>query len=300
MQNLHDAYAPHDAYVAPARSRREVWRLFPGIAVILAAYLGTLVLLGTYLTENYGRLIAQALYQRMARGDTPGGMLMLLWTFLGLALGPMIAVRLLHGRSAGTLFGPSLRKALADFIRVLGPILALNAVLLPFALGADTTRPGLGFAAFLGYLPFALPGVLVQTGAEELVFRGYLQQQLAARFRQRLIWIGLPSLLFASGHYLPGEFGGSAWAVALWAAVFGVLAADLTARTGNLGAALGFHAANNIAALLLVGLDGNLDGLALWSMTVDLRDPAAVIPAFAVDFAATITAWLLARLVLRV
>ncbi|WP_347312353.1 CPBP family intramembrane glutamic endopeptidase [Defluviimonas sp. SAOS-178_SWC] len=295
-----DAYAPHDAYIAPARRRREFWRLFPGAAIILAVYLGPIVFLGIYLTETYGRLITGALMQRMARGDTPGGMLMLLWTFLGLALGPMVAVRLLHGRAAGTLFGPSLSRALADFTRVLGPVLALNGILLPFALGSESAHPGLGFADFLSYLPFALPGILIQTGAEELVFRGYLQQQLAARFKSPLIWIGLPSALFAFGHYLPDEFGTSAWAVALWAAVFGVLAADLTARTGNLGAALGLHFANNIAALLFVGLENNLDGLALWTMSIDLADPSAVLPALAVDFAAMITSWLLARLVLRV
>lgn len=300
MQNPPDSYAPHDAYIAPARRRRGIWRLVPGIAIILAAYLGPLVLLGIYLTDTYGRLITEALMQRMARGDTPGGMLMLLWTFLGLALGPMIAVRLLHGRAAGTLIGPSLRRALWDFFRVLGPVLALNAVLLPFALGSGAARPGLGLGAFLTYLPFALPGVLIQTGAEELVFRGYLQQQLAARFRSPLIWIGLPSALFAVGHYLPDEFGANAWAVTLWAAVFGALAADLTARTGNLGAALGFHFANNVAALLLVGIENNLDGLALWTMSVDLADPGTVLPALAVDFAAMITSWLLARLVLRV
>lgn len=300
MQTRSPAYAPHDAYIAPARRRREVWRLFAGIAIILAAYLGPFVLLGIYLTDTYGRLITEALMQRMARGDTPGGMLMLLWTFLGLALGPMAAARLLHGRAAGTLIGPSLRRAGADFFRVLGPVLALNAVLLPFALGSEATHPGLGLGAFLTYLPFALPGVLIQTGAEELVFRGYLQQQLAARFRSPLIWIGLPAALFAFGHYMPDEFGASAWAVALWAAVFGVLAADLTARTGNLGAALGFHFANNIAALLFVGIENNLDGLALWTMSVDLTDPGAVLPALAVDFAAMITSWLLARLVLRV
>ncbi len=300
MPSFPVSYAPHDAFVAPARKRRELWRLFPGALLILACYLGPLILFGIYLTETYGRLIAETLAQRMARGDTPGGLLMLLWTFLGLALGPMVTVRLLHGRAAGTLIGPSPRRAISDFSRVLGSVLALNVALLPFALGSEAIRPGLGFGAFLTYLPFALPGLLIQTGAEELVFRGYLQQQLAARFRHPVIWMGLPSALFAWGHYLPAEFGASAWVVALWAAVFGLLAADLTARTGTLGAALGFHFANNVAALLFVGLENNLDGLALWSMSIDPSDPAAVGPALAVDFAAMLTSWLLARLVLRV
>ena len=63
---------------------------------------------------------------------------------------------------------------------------------------------------------------------------------------------------------------------------------------------MGFHFANNLSALLLVGLAGNLDGLALWRLTLDLSAPGVLGPALAVDFAVMIVSWLLARLVLRV
>lgn len=294
------AYAPHDAFAAPARRRRELWRLFPAGALIVAIYLGLLFLLGTYLTQTYGPLIAAALLHRMALGDSPGVMLLLLWTFLGMAAGPIIAVRLIHGRAAGTLFGPSPRRVLADFRTVALPVIAMHVLLLPLVLGSADIRPGLSLAAFLGYLPFALPGLLIQTGAEEILFRGYLQQQLAARFARPLVWMGLPSALFALGHYLPADYGANAWAVALWAGVFGLLAADLTARTGSLGAALGLHFANNVSAVLLVGIAGELDGLALWSRTIDLADPGMIGPALAVDFAVMLISWLIARIALRV
>lgn len=294
------AYAPHAAFVASARLRAELWRLLPGGAVIVATYLGLLFLLGTWLARSYGPFIAGALLQRMAMGDSPGVMLLLLWTFLGLAAGPMVAVRLVHRRRAGTLFGPSAARAIADFRRVVPPVLGLQLLLLPFALGGAEVRPGLSLAPFLGYLPFALPGLLIQTGAEELVFRGYLQQQLGARFSHPVIWMGLPSALFALGHYMPADYGSNAWAVALWAGAFGLFAADLTARTGTLGAALGFHFANNVAALLLVGIERDLDGLALWSRAIDLADPGVAGPALAIDFAVMLIAWLLARIALRV
>lgn len=296
----HTAYAAHHAFAAPAGRRRELWRLFPGMAIIVGSYLGLLIVLGAYLTQTYGPLIAGALIQRMARGDTPGGMFLLLWTFAGLAAGAIAAVRIVHGRSASTLFGPSPRRVLADFRTVALPVVALHLALLPLTLGASDAAPGLTFGALLGYLPFALPGLLIQTGAEELVFRGYLQQQLAARFAHPAIWMGLPSALFAFGHYLPADYGRSAWAVALWAGAFGLFAADLTARTGTLGAALGLHFANNVSAILLVGVAGNLDGLALWSVTMDLSDPGVVGPALAVDFVVMLISWLLARLALRV
>jgi membrane protease YdiL (CAAX protease family) len=111
--------------------------------------------------------------------------------------------------------------------------------------------------------------------------------------------MGVPSALFASGHYLPDSFGGGALAIVLWAFLFGCLAADLTARTGNIGAALALHAANNASAMLLIGLDGNLDGLALWTAAVDMGAPGALTLILAADFLMLISAWLVARIALR-
>lgn len=294
------AYSAYEPLVAAARPRAELWRLVPGVMLIAAAYFLPLLILSAVLTVQFGSHISSAFIERMITGDTPGGMLLLLWTFLGLALGPLAAVRLIHKRPAGTLFGPSAPRALRDFIRVLIAVFGFQLVLMPLTLAGTDLRPGLGLAAFLGYLPFALTGILIQTGAEELVFRGYLQGQLAARFRSPPIWIGIPAALFAWGHYLPAEYGPNAGMIAAWAFVFGILAADLTARTGNLGAALGFHMANNVAALLIVGVGGNLDGLALWSLPIDLTDPVVARPALIVDFVTMIVSWLLARLALRV
>jgi hypothetical protein len=47
----------------------------------------------------------------------------------------------------------------------------------------------------------------------------------------------LPALLFAMGHSLPAEAGDNALLIALWAGLFAVLMADLTARAGTLGPA---------------------------------------------------------------
>ncbi|MGB3176368.1 MAG: CPBP family intramembrane glutamic endopeptidase [Albidovulum sp.] len=300
MLTFRPAYTPHNAFVAPARNRLGMWRLFAGAALILAAYVVPFIIGHGWLSNLYGERAADALFNRMATGDTPGGMFLLLYGFLGLAFGPIVAVRWIEGRRAGTLFGPSATQTIMDFGRAIWPLLGLQVLLLPLALGSDTLRPGLGFIALLGYLPFALPGILIQTGAEELVFRGYFQQGLAARFKNPLIWMGLPALLFGFGHYAPEEFGNNAWLIAIWAMLFSCFAADLTARTGNLGAALAFHVANNISAFLFIGIAGNLDGLALWSIVIDLKDMASTGPLLAMDFLVMFSAWLLTRLTLRV
>lgn len=300
---MHDKDTPyfrHEAFIIAARAKPEIWRLILGSALIVVTQVGLIFLLFGYLTGRYGMLVANTLFDRMSQGDTPGGMLLLLYSFLGLALGPIVAVRLIHGRPAGTLFGQDRYMTVNNFFMVLLPVLGLQLLVLPLLLSDPAIRPGLDLGSFLFYLPFALPGIMIQTGAEELAFRGYIQQQLAARFKTRWIWMGLPAAVFAYGHYLPGEFGANAGIIALWAGVFALLAADLTARTGNLGAALGFHLANNVMALLVVGLSGNLDGLTLWSLSADMTDPSVVRPMLAVDFMLMLTSWLLARLVLRV
>ncbi|PPB82411.1 hypothetical protein LV82_00341 [Albidovulum inexpectatum] len=294
------AWAAQEALSAPARDRAELWRLVAGVVVIAFCYVLPLLLLSLFLAARYGELIAWAILNRMARGDSPGAMLMLLYSFIGMALGPIAAVRLVHRRRAGTLFGPSARGLARNFLRVAVPVGALQLGMLPVALWGGELRPGLDVAQFLLFLPFALIGLLIQTGGEELVFRGYLQSQLAARFRAPLIWLGLPALLFGLGHHMPGAYGANASAITVWAILFGLLAGDLTARTGNLGAAMALHFVNNAVAMLVVGAGGQMDGLALFILPIDLSDPAAAGPALVVDLGLMVVSWLLARLCLRV
>jgi uncharacterized protein len=148
-------------------------------------------------------------------------------------------------------------------------------------------------------LPLSLLAVLVQVSAEEIVFRGYVQQQLAARFNSPLIWMVLPSALFALGHYLPAEAGENALMVALWAGVFGILMADLTARSGSLGPAIAVHLWNNVSAILIVSLPDDLSGLALYLTPFSMDDAAAIRTWLPVDFALMLVSWLAARLAIR-
>ena len=252
-----------------------------------------------YIRSHYGGLIGAVIYSSMVRGASPGSMILLLLSFRAMAVAVLGVTRGLHGRRAGTLVGPP-RRALADFLRVALTLIALNLVLLLFVLPSENLARHLDVPTFVLCLPVALIGLLVQTGAEELVFRGYLQQQLAARFRTPWVWMVLPQALFAWAHFAPEVYGRNALAIFLWAAVFGLFAADLTARSGTLGAATGFPFANNLAAFLFIGIDGDMNGLALWSRAVDLTNPQAVWPLLQIDFLSMAVAWLLARLVLRV
>ncbi|SFR00884.1 CPBP family intramembrane glutamic endopeptidase [Poseidonocella sedimentorum] len=287
-------YDPHDAFVAPARAGAQIWRLVAGLLTVAAIVIGLGIALDTVFVSS------GALADRPGRPIT---VLVSLFAFGFLSIGAMVAARLLHHRPGLSLIGPPAR-ALRDGLRVLAALAILQIVLgllPPWGDGGTgiSPRENLPFGDWLSILPLSLLAVLVQTGSEEVLFRGYLQQQLAARFSARWVWLVLPSLAFGLLHYDPASMGGNAWLIVAWASLFGLAAADLTARTGSLGAAIGFHAFNNFFAILVVSATGPLDGLALFSMQVDMADPA-LRPMIALDIAALFVSWLAARLALRV
>ena len=54
------------------------------------------------------------------------------------------------------------------------------------------------------------------------------------------------------------------WRMLVHIALFGLIAAALVWRTGNLGAAVGLHVANNIFAIGNAGIEGSALGFELW------------------------------------
>ena len=155
---------------------------------------------------------------------------------------------------------------------------------------ADVTRqPSL--AAWASWLPLALPALLVQTAAEEIAFRGFLMQGLAARFRSPLVWFLLPAFLFGLLHW-NGESGvRNAWLMVAAATVIGLVLADVTVRTGDLSAAMGLHFANNVFAVLVLAPSVPLlSDLALWVVALD---PGSVDAAWSIAFdtGVTLAAW---------
>ncbi len=286
-----------ERYVAPARRRPNIWRLILGSVVIVVVYLLFVALIFACLYLFFGDRAGQ-LAQETAQANTPTGMFILFASFAGAAIAPMFAVRLLHNRSAGSLFGPR-AIVLHDFTLATTVVIVLNGVFLFLLSFWITPLPNMDFTLWLTLLPLTLIGILIQTGAEELVFRGYLQQQLAARFRAPLIWMLLPSIGFAALHYDPATAGDNTWLIVAVTGLFGLAAADLTRVTGSLGAAWGFHFANNLWAISLLSVDGSITGLALYVTPYSVDDANIMPRLIAFDLAAIGLIWLILRRLLR-
>lgn len=292
-------YAPHERLVAAARASPALWRVILGAALSMAVYLGLIYTAFGLIAGRHGPDVAKAAFDGVfVTSRTPGDTLWLLASFAGLLVGTLTAAQLLHRRGLRTLTGPP-SLALLHFARAFRALVLLYALLWVLSPLGVSLSPNLSPASWVTLLPLAIPALILQTGAEEIFFRGYLQQQLAARFRNPVMWIGLPTLAFAYGHYAPEQAGPNALAGAAWAALFAVAAADLTARTGTLGAAVALHFANNVMSVLLVALPGPVSGLALYTYTFGPADPELA-PLLLVDLGLIAVSWLAIRVALRV
>ncbi|MBO9450472.1 CPBP family intramembrane metalloprotease [Tropicibacter sp. R16_0] len=293
---LERAYAPHEQLVRPGRAHAQLWKLVVGLLSI-----GLFVFaLNTLLIGVIAGAGSEDWAQSVLTGDSPAAMYLLLGSFGIVILAVALAARQLQHRSLSSIIGP-FQQTLVQFWRVLRILVILWVVVLilpPYDMGAPL-ESNLPLFTWLILLPFSLLAVLVQVSAEEILFRGYIQQALAARFRSPLVWMVLPSALFALGHYLPGQAGDNAVLIALWSGVFGILMADLTARAGTLGPAIALHLFNNMIALLFISLPDSLNGLSLFLVPYEMSDTDQLRSWLMADFAMMLVAWLAARLALR-
>lgn len=293
------SYAAYTPTIETARYRSALWRLILGIITIILVtivWIGALVLVTRRLlnSPNVDAVLALAGFQT----HLPESVVLNLLLIAGLAPATFIAAALWQRRRPGSLFGQG-PKTLRHFAIAaglsLGAMIFLQILGIPF-IGAPSLS--MDFTLWVSWIPVALFAVLVQTGAEEVLFRGYLQSQLAARFKSRLWWIVLPSLIFGLLHFTPEYSTAVAIYILLATFVFGIIAADLTARTGSLGAAWGFHFANNSLAILLISSQSTLSGLALYRSPFDLENLTNFSPLLFLDLLAIVFVWWLIRRVL--
>ena len=285
-----------NAYIAPARLYPQIWRLILGILLILFVYLGfvALVFWGGFAYVTPFKFLSWANAVMTTQGGVPT--LIMLFTFVGMALGPIIAAPACHMRGPGTLFGP-FATTMRGFFTTATIVLLIYAGYAAVTFYIEPPQPNMPVNEWLGLLPYALPLVLIQTSAEELIFRGYLQQQLAARFKSRFFWMVLPSLLFASLHY-DKSLEGNLWLVLGITFAIALIAADLTEKTGSLGAAIGLHFANNVFALLIISVQDTITGLSLYVTPYGKSDTSALPLEIGINLILLLVVWRILRVAL--
>jgi membrane protease YdiL (CAAX protease family) len=255
------SYKLHENLVNPARQKSGIFRFLLGLVILTLVYLVLLTALLFALKLTMGGVWVSNL--RSGVVTSPGQTLTLLGSFSTMAIAVGAVVLILHHRSPTTLLG-GLRPAFDQFCQSIRGLIPYLIIVILLVFSSQDMQPHLAIGTWLTLLPITLVLLMVQVGAEELVFRGYLQSQLAALNAPTFVWILLPSVAFGLLHYDPTTTGDLAPWIILWAIFFGVAAADLTARYGTLGPAIAMHFVNNFAAITLMGFKDNLGGLNLY------------------------------------
>lgn len=252
-----DPYTAHAEFIRPAAAHSDIWRVMVMVAGFEMAFWFAPVLVGG--------LLPMPIRAGYVAGVSP---LATLAQFATFGIAAFIFVRLLHHvhhRGFWSLVGRPANAA-ADLWRVtlcVTLVLLVIEVLPPWIAFSELAEVR-SIARWAAFIPLALVVLAIQVVTEEIYFRGYLQQQLAVRSTSPILWMGLPSLIFGLSHYYNGIGPADSVIYVIWATALGLACADLTARTGNLGAAIGLHLANNTFALLLISVQGwPASGLAL-------------------------------------
>jgi membrane protease YdiL (CAAX protease family) len=241
---------PFDRYVNRARGGRlGLWRLACGvvltlgIATIAQAFAAWLFLpnpLTRGAAVEAGRTWTASLFQIGAIGT--------MW------IGVWLAAAGLQRRPLVSILGGDRRVSMGHFAHGLLAITAggLVSEVAFYAIDPSLHRSDVALWDWLLWAaPFAIV-LLVQSSAEELLFRGYLLQTLAARFEKPAIWGGIPTAVFALLHWEPWTSSAMNAAILVSVISLGAVAALATSMTGDLGAAIGIHFGRNLFGYLYV------------------------------------------------
>lgn len=293
-----------DAFIAPAREHKGGLLFLGAVLFLLLVYteltfgiiglfgLGVSVIEGTDIAHSFSSVSAD-----ISDPVTPQSMIAVLVTFFSMLAAVWLTVGLFRGQSIRTLLGPG--AVLRNFLLTCAVTSPVVAVFFLVTLSGTSATVNLPLFEWILWMLPALPLLLIQVSSEELVFRGYLMQELASRFSSRWIWIFLPSVIFGSLHFDPSKFGANGFLVVAATTLFGVIASDLTIRTGNLGAAIGLHFMNNFMAMMLVSLDGTMNGLSLFVTETHVSEHSEVRGFLLTDIGSIIVLYAIYLLVMR-
>ena len=291
------SYDPYEALIAPARAKASLLRLILGLVITTLLYMLLLSLSWQVLLSVMGEAWFEQTLQ-VPGPSSPSQMFVMLGSFGFLTAAVSFTVWSLHHHSPLLLIGDFAR-AKAQFFRTMIRLFALATVVAVITSNSSTVVQNLPLSQWLGQLPLSLAFLLIQVSAEELVFRGYLQSQLAALGLHRIVWIVIPSAIFGLLHYDPAVMGAAAPWMVLSTTLFGVIAADLTARSGTLGPAIAFHFVWNFYSIIFCGFSDYLGGLALFSYDFSITDEERLISLVPYDAAFLLLAYLTMRIALR-
>ena len=184
--------------------------------------------------------------------DTTVGFIALMLASVFFLGGIFLSVRFIHRRPLSTLITPASSVDWGRLLQGFGVWFLLAALM---SVVEALLYPGryvwsLDLPRLLPLVFLALIFIPIQTGAEELFFRGYILQMAGLLLRNIWVLCTISGLLFGLPHLLNPEASVNYPLLGFYYFAFGFTLAYISLRDGCLELALGAHAANNFFSVI--------------------------------------------------
>ena len=183
------------------------------------------------------------------------GFILLMIPFLFAFITTIILFKPLHKRLIAEVINGTKQIRWKRYFTALGVwfIICLLYLAMDYALNSTNYKLQFDAAKFIPLVLLSLLFIPIQTAYEELLFRGYFTQGIAAWTKNRWAAIIIPALLFGLMHSFNPEVKEYGFWVAMpQYVIFGLLFGLMTILDDGIELAMGAHAANNIFSCLFV------------------------------------------------
>ena len=245
-----------------------------GIALIISVYLLGSCFLILDLQWNFGIESFDGISQKEIVRIL-GNNRFLAWLivpFLFVALFLVIHTKFVHKRTVLSIF--SGRKTF-DWKRVLFSFSLLFSVLSLFLfiqyLSSDSLIFQFDLQKFIPLFFIAIFLLPIQTSCEELLFRSYVLQGIKMRTKKNSVAVLISGLMFGAIHIGNPEIAKIGYHIIVYYMLVGVFLALISLFDNGIELALGYHAANNVFAALMI--TNNWQAFQTDAVFMDISDP---------------------------
>ena len=209
---------------------------------------------------------------------------LLLLSFVAVVPGIWLVVKKLHDLPLMSIL--SSRKKI-DLERVMYSFMLWGSIVsafvfLEYSLSPENYEINFKLKEFLILAVIAILFIPIQTSVEEVVFRGYLMQGFGHWLNSRFMALFLTSIVFGSLHLANPEITALGYEFIFLYISVGFLLGIMTLMDDGLELAIGFHAANNLIAALLVTADWTV--FQTESILINIAEPSLGITDFIAPF----------------
>lgn len=239
------------------KPKNEFWKYIVGfIIVIFAMFAGQIPLFMAIGIKamNDGRAMPATEEQIYSYLDLNLTLFLLLLSFAIALLALLIVVKTLHSQKIREVITSRKRVdwGRVFFAFVIWAVFSAGSVFLVYYLEPGSYVMQFEPEKFVILAVVAVIMIPLQTTAEELIFRGYLMQGIGIIGKYRWVPLVITSLIFGVMHLANPEVTKMGYIVSLYYVGTGLFLGVMTLMDEGTELAIGFHAANNLTAALLV------------------------------------------------